>query len=251
MHIMSKVAAKRLPEQIPYHHAIDPEPGKIPLWGPCYALFEKELDVLREWVKEMLDTCKIRRSKSPAAVPILFIPKAHGRRLRLWVDYDRINKIPIAKRYPLPIMSELQDRVSDSKIFTKIHLKNGYHLICIKEDDEWKTAVQYRYGLYQFLVMPFGVTNASAAFHNMINHILKDLLDKGVVVYIDEILIYPNNEEIHDELVKEVLERLAKNDLVISREKCVCGEKEVEFLTYILTPPRMRIAKDNTKAIQE
>jgi hypothetical protein len=99
--------------------------------------------------------------------------------------------------------------------------------------------------------MPVRLTIAPASFQNMMNHILNDRLDKGVIVYIDDILIYAKNEEIHDELVKEVVERLAKNDLVISSEKCVWGEKEVEFLVYILTPQRIRIAEDKTKAIQE
>jgi hypothetical protein len=199
----------------------------------------------------MLETGKIRRSISPAAAPILFVPNAHGRGLRLCVDYRGINKITIANRYALPIMSELQDRVRNSKIFTKIDLKNGYHLIRIIEGDEWKTTFRHRYGLYEFLVMPFGLTNAPASFQDMMNHILKGLLDKGVVVYIDDILIYPKNEDIHDELVKEVLERLVKNDLVISPEKCVWGEKWGEFLGYILTSQGMRMAKDKIKAIQE
>jgi hypothetical protein len=99
--------------------------------------------------------------------------------------------------------------------------------------------------------MPFGLPNAPASLQDLMNHILKDHLDPGVVVYIDNILIYAKNEEIYDELVKEVLERLAEKDLVISPEKCVCGEKEVEFLGYILTPPGMRMAKAKTKAIQE
>jgi hypothetical protein len=147
-------------------------------------------------------------------------------------------------------MSELQDRIRGSKVFTKIHLNNGYDLIRIKEADEWKTAVRCRYGLYEFLVMPFGLTNAPVSFQDMMNHILKDLLDKGVV-YIDDILIYRKTEEKYDALVKEVLERLAKNDLVISLEKCIWGETEVEFLGYILTPGGMRMAEDKTKAIQE
>jgi hypothetical protein len=135
-HIMSKEAAKRLPGHRPYDHAIDLKQGDNPPWGPCYALSKNEPEVLRDWLKEMLETGKIRWSKSPASAPILFIPKAHGRGLRLCVDYRGINKITIANRYPLPIMTELQDRVCGSKIFTKIDLKNGYHLIRIKEGDE-------------------------------------------------------------------------------------------------------------------
>jgi hypothetical protein len=131
----------------------------------------------------------------------------------------------IANRYPLPIMSDWQDHVHDSKLFTNIDFKNGYHLICIKEGDEWKIAFRCRYRLYKLLVMPFGLANTQASFQDMVNHILKDLLDKGVIVYIDDILIYRKNEEIHDELVNEVLERLSKIDLVISPESCVRGEK--------------------------
>jgi hypothetical protein len=125
----------------------------------------------------------------------------------------------IANQYPLPIMTELQDRNRGSKIFTKIELKNGYHLIRIKEGNEWKIAFRCHYGLYEFLVMPFGLTNPPASFQDMMNHIWNDLLDKGVVVYIDDILIYAKNTEQHDKLVEEVLARLANNDLVISPEK--------------------------------
>jgi hypothetical protein len=135
-HIMSKEAAKCLSEHTPYNHAIGLKTGKTPSWGPCYALSKKELEVLRQGFKERLETGKIRWSTSPAAVPILFVPKPHARGLRLCVDYRGINKITIANRYLLPIMSELQDRVRDSKIFTKIDLKNSYLLICIKEGDE-------------------------------------------------------------------------------------------------------------------
>jgi hypothetical protein len=199
----------------------------------------------------MLETGKIRRSKSPAAAPILFVLKAHSRGLPLCVNYREINKITIVNRYLLPIMSELPDRVRVSKIFTKIDRKTGYHLIRIKEGDKWKAAFRCRYGLDEFFVMPVGLINALASFQDMMNHILMDLFDKGVVVYIDDILIYAKNEDIDDELVKEVLERLAKNDLVISLEKCIWEEEEVEFLGYIYTPQGRRMAKDKTKAIQE
>jgi hypothetical protein len=247
-HIMSKEAAQCLQEYPPYDHAIDLKAGETPLWEPCYALSEKELEVHREWLKEMFETGKIRGSKSPATALIVFVPKSDGRGLGLCVDHCEIKKITIANCYPLRIMRELQDRVCDSKIFTTIDIKNAYHLIRIKEGEEWKIALRCRYGLYEFLVIPFGLTNAPAYFQDMMNHILKDLLDKGVVEYIDDIPIYTKNTEIHHELGKEVLERLAKNDLVISPEKYIWREKEVEFLRCILTPQGMRMAEDKTKA---
>jgi hypothetical protein len=205
VHIMTKEAAATLPEHKPYDHAIDIKDCETPPWGPCYALSEKELEVLRDWLKDMLETGKIRRSKSPARSPILFVPKAHGRGLRLCVDYRELNKITIANRYHLPIMSKLQDRIRGARIFTNLDLKIGYHLIRVKKGDEWKTAFRCRYGLYKFIVMPFGLTNAPATFQDMMNHILKNLLDEGVVVYIDDVLIYAKMEETHDLLVKEVI----------------------------------------------
>jgi hypothetical protein len=250
-HLMSNEAAKSLPGHKLYDHAIDLKQGEIPPWGPCCTHLEKELEVLREWLNEMLETGKIGRFISLALAPILLMPTAYGKGLRLCIDSRSINKITIANRYPLPIMTELQDRVRGRKIFTKIDLKNSYHLICINEVDECKTIFRCRYGLYKFLVMPFRLTNGPASFQDMMNRILKDLLHKGVVVYIDDILIYATNTEQHDKLVEEVLERLAKNDLVILPEKFVLAKKEVEFLGYIVTQDGMRMAKDKTEAIQD
>jgi hypothetical protein len=248
--IMTTEAAQRLPSHKPYDHAIDLQDGQHPPWGPVYPLSETELEVLRNWLKDMMATGKIRKSKSPAAALILFVPKAHGRGLRLCVDYRGINKITIANRYPLPLMSELQDRVIGSQMFTKIDLKNGYHLIRIKDGDEWKIAFQCRYGLYEFLVMPFGLTNVPATFQDMINHIFRDLLDNGVIAFIDDILIYAKDEEEHDRLVEEVLKWLSQNDLVISAEKCTWSTQRVEFLGYVITPEGMEMANDKVETIQ-
>jgi hypothetical protein len=246
---MTKEAADRLPEHKPYDYAIDLKEGETPPWGPVYALNEVELEILREWLKEILWMGKIRPSKSPAAALILFVPKPHGRGLRLCVDYRGINKITIANRYPLPLMLELQDRVRGAKFFTKIDLKNGYHLFWIKEGDEWKTAFRCRYGLYEFLVMPFGLTNIPATFQDMMNHIFRDMLDQGVIAYIDDILIYAEIEEKHDELVKEVLKRLEENGLVISPEKCVWARNKVEFLGYIISEEGIEMAKDKVETV--
>jgi hypothetical protein len=148
-------------------------------------------------------------------------------------------------------MTELQDHLHGSKIYTTIELKNGYLLIRIEESDEWKTAFCCRYRLYEFLVMPFRLNPAPASIQDMMNHILKDFQDKGVIVYIDNILIYPKNIEQYHKLVQEVLERLTKNDLVISPKKYLWAENDMEFLGYIISPDGMRMAKDKTLAIQD
>src|SRR5947209_16010933 len=159
-----------------------------------YSLSEIELAALREYLEMMLELGKIRPSMSSAGALILFIPKPHDRGLRLCVDYRGLNKITVKNRYPLPLMDELRNRVQGANIFTKIDLKTGYNLIRIAEGEEWKTAFQTRYGHFEYLVMPMGLTNAPATFQAMMNEILKEFLDLGVVCYLDDILIYSRNE---------------------------------------------------------
>jgi len=131
-------------------------------------------------------------------------------------------------------MSKLQDRIRDTHIFTKIDLKNGYYLVRIKDGDEWKTAFRTRYGLYKFLVMPFRLCNAPATFQDMINHIFRDLLDQGLVAYIDDLQIYAVTKAQHDQTVTEVPKWLRNNHLAVSAEKCEWAREDVEFLGYII-----------------
>jgi hypothetical protein len=249
--VLGKELADKLPNHKPYDHAIDLKDGEQPPWGPMYPLNKTELKALQDYLKEMLELGKIRPSKSPATAPIIFVPKAHGRGLRLCVDYRGLNKVTIANRYPLPIMSELQDRVRGAKIFTKINLKNGYNLIRIKPGDEWKTAFKTRYGLYEYTVMPFGLSNAPATFQNMMNHIFRDLLDLGLIVYLDDILIYAETEEEHDCIVTEVLKCLAANGLAISQDKCFWSTTRVDFLGYVISKDGIEMAQDKVQSIRD
>jgi len=126
--------------------------------GPIYPLSMKELDALWDYIREIEDHGKIRRSSSPIGAPISFMPKPDGT-LRLCVDYRGLNKITIKNKYLLPLMSKLRSRLGKATIFTKLDLKNGYYLIRIAEGEEWKTAFKSRYGLYEYIVMPFGLCN--------------------------------------------------------------------------------------------
>ena len=243
--------ADELPPHRSFDHAIDMVEDKQPPWGPIYALSEKELGVLREYLDDMLRSGKIRPSKSPAGAPILFVPKKEGRGLRLCVDYRGLNKVTILNRYPLPLMNELRDRVRGAKIFTKLDLKAGYNLIRIKEGDEWKTAFRSRYGHFEYLVMPFGLANAPATFQNMMNEIFKDLIDMGVVIYLDDILIYSENEDDHVALVKKVLARLQEHQLAIAPEKCEWHKSRVNFLGYIISAEGVEMDQAKIKAVLE
>jgi len=247
--IMGKEGAEALPDHRSYDCQINLKEGSTPPWGPIYPLSEEELQVLQEWLGEMERTGKIRHSTSAAGSPILFVPKPHGRGLRLCVDYRALNRITVPNRYPLPLMQELQDRVQGAEWFTKMDLKNGFHLIRIKEGDEWKTAFRTRYGLFEFQVMPFGLTNAPSTFQDMMNHVLSDMLDVGVLAYMDDILVYADTEEGHDRTVKEVLKRLQNNGLAISPEKCVWKTTEVEFLGYVIGRDGIRMSDDKLQAV--
>jgi hypothetical protein len=247
--VLGKELADKLPDHNPYNHAIDLKEGEQPPLGPIYPLNETELKALRDYLKEMLELGKIRLSKSPAAAPILFIPQAHGQGLRLCVNYHSLNKVTITNRYPLPIISKLQDRVRGAKIFTKIDLKNGYNLIRIKPADEWKVAFKTQYGLYEYTVMPFRLSNAPVMFQNMMNHIFQDLLDFGLIVYLDDILIYAETVEEHDRIVIEVLKHLAANGLAISQDKCFWSTSRVDFPGYVISEEGIEMAQDKVQCI--
>jgi len=146
-------------------------------------------------------------------------------------------------------MQELQDRVQGAQWFTKLDLKNGFHLIRVKEGDEWKTAFRTQYGLFEFQVIPLGLINAPSTFQDMMNHILSDLLDVGVLAYMDDILIYTKAEEEHDRLVKEVLERLQAHGLAVSPEKCVWKTQEVEFLGYVIGRNGIAMSQEKVEAV--
>jgi len=165
------------------------------------------------------------------------------------VDYRGLNSITIPNRYPLPLMQELQDRVQGAQWFTKMDLKNGFNLIRIREGDEWKTAFRTRYGLYEFQVMPFGLTNAPSTFQDMMNHVLSDLLDIGVLAYMDDILVYAGTKSEQDRLVKEVLQRLQDKGLAVSPEKCVWQAQEVEFLGYVIGREGIKMSNDKVQTV--
>ena len=149
----------------------------------------------------------IHPSDSPYGAPVLFIPKKDGS-LRFCIDYNWLNKRTIQNRYPLSLPEEMLDCLGGAKMFSKIDLKSGYWQMLVREQDIPKTAFTMRWGLYEFLVMPFGVTNAPSKFMNMMNDVLSDYLDDFVLVFLDDILVYSRTVEIHAKHLGKVLEAL-------------------------------------------
>lgn len=169
--VFSKAEAEALPPHRTYDHGIDLEDGKIPPSKGVYSMSEYELATLREYLEDQLGKGFIRPSNSPVGAPVLFAKKKDGS-LRLCVDYRGLNAITRRNRYPLPLISDLLDRLRGAKIFTKIDLRAGYNNVRIRESDEWKTAFRTRYGSYEYLVMPFGMSNAPATFQTFMNEVV-------------------------------------------------------------------------------
>jgi len=184
--IFGKAAQASLPAHGPQDMVIDLEPGKQPPSAKLYPLSPDELELLKEYLDEMLRTGKILPSKSSARGPIFFAKQANGK-LRIVVDYRDLNTITVKDKYPLPLMTTLMEQVGTSQVFSKLDLKLGFNLLWIAEGDECKTAFKTRYGLYEYTVMPFGLTNAPSVFQRYLDNILSEKIDCGVVVYIDDI----------------------------------------------------------------
>lgn len=199
--VFSKAKSTELPPHRPYDLKIDLEEGTSPPLGTVYSLSQVELAALRKFLDENLNSGLIRPSSSKHAAPVLFVKKKSGD-LRLCVDFRGLNKITKKDRYPLPLISDLLDSPAKANIYTKIDLRGAYHLVRIAEGDEWKTAFRTRYGSFEWMVMPEGLTNAPAAFQRFVNSIFADMLDVCVIVYLDDILIYSDNPEQHREHVR-------------------------------------------------
>ena len=183
----------------------------------------------------------------PHGAPVLFVKKKDGS-LCLCFDYRGLNKISRKDCYPLPLVSDLLDSPGKARIYTKIDL-HAYHLVRIGEGDEWKTTFHTRYGSFEWLVMPFSLTNAPATFQRFMNDVFSDMLDVNIVVYLDNILIYSDNPEEHCKHVREVLHRLRANGLFAKPEKCEFSRSFVEYLGYILSSDGLSMAQDTIQTI--
>jgi len=191
--VFSKSSASTLPPHRPYDLKIDLEEGAEPPIGRMYSLSEKEMGALREFLDDNLNNGFVCPLNSLHGAPILFIKKKDGS-LHLCVDFRGLNKISKKDLYPLPLICDLLDSPGKARIYTKIDLRHAYHLVRIREGDEWKTTFRTKYGSFEWLVMPFGLSNAPGAFQRFMNDIFADMLDVCVVVYLDDILIYSSDK---------------------------------------------------------
>ncbi|GJR60100.1 putative reverse transcriptase domain-containing protein [Tanacetum coccineum] len=229
---------------------IDLIPGAAPVARAPYRLAPSKMKELSEQLKELSDKGFIRPSSSPWGAPVLFVKKKDGS-FRMCIDYRELNKLTVKNRYPLPRIDDLFDQLQGSSVYSKIDLRSGYHQLRVREEDIPKTAFRTRYGHYEFQVMPFGLTNAPAVFMDLMNRVCKPFLDKFVIVFIDDILIYSKNKKEHEEHLKAVLELLKKEKLYAKFSKCEFWIPKVQFLGHVIDSQGIHVDPAKIESIKD
>ena len=206
-----------LPPEREVEHVIDTGDAR-PINRQPFKMSPLELDELRKQLRELLELKLIRPSSSPWGAPVLFVRKKDGS-MRLCVDYRAINQVTRRNCHPLPRIDEGLETLVGARYFSSIDLKSGYHQVRIRPEDIPKTAFNSRYGSFEFLVLPFGLTNAPPTFQRLMNSVLGDCLDKFALVYLDDILIYSRTEQEHRQHVRHVLEKVTRGTTVYQLEE--------------------------------
>jgi hypothetical protein len=222
-----------MPPERKVEFAIELIPGTDPISKRAYRVYGPELVELKKQIDELLEKGYIRPSTSPWVAPVLFVEKKDGTK-RMCIDYRSLNEVTIKDKYPLPRIEDLFDQLRGANVFSKIDLRSGYHQLRIRPSDIPKTSFITKYGLYEFTVMSFGLTNAPAYFMYLMNNVFMDYLDKFMVVFIDDNLIYSQNEQEHEEHLRKVLQRLRDCQLYAKLSKCEFWISEVLFLGHII-----------------
>jgi hypothetical protein len=213
---------------------IELKPGTTPIYKTPFRMTTPELAELKEHIRELLEKGFIHPSSSPWGAPVIFVLKKDGTQ-RLCVDYRALNEVTVKNKYPLPRIDDLFDQLRGACVFSKIDLQSGYHQLKVRECDIPKTAFVSRYGLYEFTVMSFGLTNAPAYFMYMMNKVFMVYLDKFIVVFIDDILVYSRNEGDHEGHLRLVLQKLRDHKLYAKLSKCEFWLKQVAFLGHVIS----------------
>jgi hypothetical protein len=204
---------------MPPNRDIELVPGTAPIYKSPYRMSNKQLAEHKEQIQELQGKGYIRPSSSPWGAPVIFLPKKDGTQ-RMHVDYHALNAVTIKKKYPLPRIDDLFDQLRGACILSKIDLWSGYHQLKIRESDIPKTTFISRYGPYEYTIMSLGLTNISAYFMYLMNKVSVEFLDKFIVVFIDDILVYSKNKEEHMNHLHPILQKLREHQLYAKLSKC-------------------------------
>ncbi|KAI3792869.1 hypothetical protein L2E82_06760 [Cichorium intybus] len=213
-----------------------------------YRLAPSEMKEMVSQLQELLNKSFIRPSSSPWGAPVLFVKKKDGS-MRMCIDYRELNKVTIKNKYPLPRIDDLFDQLQGASCFSKIDLRSGYHQLKVRGEDVAKTAFRTRYGHYEFMVMPFGLTNAPAAFMDLMNRVCRPFLDRSVIVFIDDILIYSKSKDEHEKHLREILDLLRRVKRYAKFSKCEFWLDEVQFLGHVICKDGVKVDPSKVEAV--
>jgi hypothetical protein len=213
---------------------IELKPDTTPIYKTRYMMAIPELAELKEHIKELLEKEFIHPSSSLWGAPVIFVPKKAGTQ-RLCVVYRALNEVTVKNKYPLARIDDLFDQLRGACVFSKIDLRSEYHQLKIRECDIPKTAFVLRYGLYEYTVISFGLTNAPTYFMYLMNKVFMEYLNKFIVVFINDILIYSRSEEEHEKHIHLVLQKLREHKLYAKLNKCEFCMKQVAFLRHVIS----------------
>jgi RNase H-like domain found in reverse transcriptase/Reverse transcriptase (RNA-dependent DNA polymerase)/Integrase zinc binding domain len=248
--VFDQQEADKLPPHRECDHKIELLPGKLLPAGPLYSMSEDELLVLRKFLEKNLSKGFIRASSSPAASPVLFAKKPGGG-FCFCVDYRALNAITIKNRYPLPLIQETLARLNRAKFYTKLDVIVAFNRIRIAEGQEYLMVFNTRYGLFETLVMPFGLSNAPVTFQARINEILHLYLDVFCTAYINDILVYSDDLLEYKEHVKKVLRVLQDASFQLDIKKYEFEVTEITYLGLILSIESVRMDPAKIKYITD
>ena len=237
-----------LPPNREIEFAIELAPGAEPVSKAPYRMAPLKMIELETQLKDLLDKGIIRPSVSSWGAPVLFVKKKDGS-MRLCIDCQELNKLTIKNNYRLLKIDDLFDQLKGAVHYSKIDLRLGYNQLNIKPEDISKMAFGSRYGHYEFLVMAFGLTNVTTNFMDLMSRVYKKYLDKFIIIFIDNILIYSKTEEEHVEHLRIALEILKREKLYAKFTKCEFWLKEVQFLGHVVSSEGIKVDLAKIEAV--
>jgi len=249
LNVFGKVESKRMPVRKVWDHAINLREDFRASKVRVYPLSRNKKDEVQKFIDEHLKKGYIRPSKLPQMSPVFFVSKK-DRGKHMIMDYRRLNNQTIKNNYPLPLITDLVNSMGNKRVFTKMDLWWSYNNMRIKEGDEWKIAFTIHVGSYELVVMFFGMTNSPSMFQDMMNEILRDIINEGkVAAFVDDVLVGTKTEEGHDKLMEEVLRRLEENNLYVKPEKCSWKVQKVNFLGVVIGQGKIEMKEDKVTGV--